>query len=406
MYDKEARQLRQNLLARCEIAEVSLFEDKLFSMADHETCILIGRRKSGKPHVSSVMYRRVRNRDMEEFKSSLEFSREDVLKPSVIGRGEETSLYEPDLRGLWAHTANMPRLEACFDVQKGFELNPGAVLRSTGTVSKTPRAGFTRAVLNASDEYNVWELPKPEWVDLRPANVRRLGAATTLGKAQVIINYGGPRNAWRFKPVLDREGIALSSRFLAFRLFPSSKHSLVSLWSVLLSPVANAYAYSWLGKGQTLVREWLAMPLPFPTTEQRSDIEAAALAYLKLAVPPQAFTLTPPDEVAIKRALLNLDATVLRLYNLPPSLERQLLTIFDRVERPRPGVGCTFRGYPPAWSSRPAEPSLKFPQDDRPVWERIASFAAALPEEVIADLPKDGASQLDHYLYGAPKRNP
>ena len=62
LYDREAKQLRKELLASCEIAEISLFEDKLFNVADHETCILIGRRKSGEPRVSTVMYRRVRNR--------------------------------------------------------------------------------------------------------------------------------------------------------------------------------------------------------------------------------------------------------------------------------------------------------------------------------------------------------
>jgi len=99
--------------------------------------------------------------------------------------------------------------------------------------------------------------------------------------------------------------------------------------------------------------------------------------------------------------LLDLDAAVLRLYDLPPALERQLLTIFDGVDRP--GVGCTFRDYPAGWSSRPAEPSLELPQDDRPIWVRIADLAERLPQELVAQLPTDGASQLDHYLYGAPK---
>ena len=36
--------------------------------------------------------------------------------------------------------------------------------------------------------------------------------------------------------------------------------------------------------------------------------------------------------------------------------------------------------------------------------ERIIARAQALPEEVVAQWPTDGASQHDHYLYGAPKR--
>lgn len=39
-----------------------------------------------------------------------------------------------------------------------------------------------------------------------------------------------------------------------------------------------------------------------------------------------------------------------------------------------------------------------------PIWERLARLAADAPAEELAKLPTDGASQLDHYLYGAPRR--
>lgn len=45
-------------------------------------------------------------------------------------------------------------------------------------------------------------------------------------------------------------------------------------------------------------------------------------------------------------------------------------------------------------------PSLELPQDDRPIWERIAELAEQLPQEMVSQLPTDGASRLDHYLYG------
>lgn len=402
LYDREAKQLRKNVLASCEVAEISLFEDKLFNVADHEACILIGRRKNGAPRVSKVMYRRVRNRDMENFKSALHFTREDQLEPSELGRGEVASLYEPDLREVWKYLDAVPRLGGAFDVQQGFQLRSRESLRNRTVVSSVPRAGFAKAVLNASDAYTVWELPQAEWVDLRQGNVRRPGAATVLGTPQVVLNYAGPRDAWRFTPVVDAEGIAASSRFLVMRVNPGAKQTLRTLWAVMLSPIANAFAYSWSGKRQTLVREWLAMPLPVPTSEQVRAIETAAETYLELAKHTSEFMVVGPDEAAIRRALLDLDAAVLRLYNLPPPLERELLSIFDGVERP--GVGCTFRGYPPGWSSRPAEPSTELPDDDRPIWERIAELAASLPADVVAGWPTDGASQLDHYVYGTAKK--
>jgi hypothetical protein len=43
--------------------------------------------------------------------------------------------------------------------------------------------------------------------------------------------------------------------------------------------------------------------------------------------------------------------------------------------------------------------------DDRPISEVIAEIMADVPPEVLAQLPKDGASQHDHYIYGWPKRD-
>jgi hypothetical protein len=43
--------------------------------------------------------------------------------------------------------------------------------------------------------------------------------------------------------------------------------------------------------------------------------------------------------------------------------------------------------------------------DRRPIWEVIADNMKDVPAEEFAKLPKDGASEHDHYLYGHPKRN-
>lgn len=399
LYDREARQLRRDLLKSCEVAEIALFEDKLFNVADHEACILIGRRKSAVARLSKLAYRRVRNGDMGDFKSALRFSREDWLTPSELARGDDASLFEPDLRQVWKCLSSVPRLSESFDVQQGYQFHTRDVLKSRGLLSSTPRSNWLPVALNASDPYTVWEAPIAGWLNFGPKTFRARGGGAKPRTRQVLLNYAGPRDEWRFIPVVDTEGIAVSSRFLVMRANPGAKHTLRTLWAVMLSPIANAFAYSWSGKRQTLVREWLAMPLPVPTKNQTQAIEGAADVYLTLAKRGPEFMTVGPDEGAVRRALLNLDAEVLRLYDLPPALERELLAIFDGVTRP--GVGCMFRGYPPGWSSRPPAPSLELPRDGRPIWERIADLAERLPQEMVAQLPTDGASQLDHYLYGA-----
>jgi hypothetical protein len=358
LYDREARQLRRTLLNTCEIAEVALFEDKLFNIADQETCILIGRRRDDELRVPVTTYRRVRNRDMDNFKSSLAFSREDRIEPSDLARRPDASLYEPDLRDVWQALSSLPKLGHSFQVQKGYEFHRSDVLRERGLLSSSPKEGWLPVALKASDEYTVWNLPIGGWLKFGPKTYRARGGGVSPGKRQVVINYSGPREPWRFIPVVDERGTAISSRFLSLRPKGRQGHSLVALWAIMLSPIANAYAYSWSGKRQTLVKEWEAMPLPTPTRERLTDIETAATTYLSLVVPPNEFKLATHDEHSIRQALLDLDTSVLRLYDLPVELERQLLAVFDGVGRK--GVGCTFRGYPPEWSSAPIEPLETF----------------------------------------------
>ena len=49
-------------------------------------------------------------------------------------------------------------------------------------------------------------------------------------------------------------------------------------------------------------------------------------------------------------------------------------------------------------------PSVARPR--RHISEIIRENMSRVPEEIMATLPKDGASEHDHYIYGLPKRNP
>ncbi len=48
----------------------------------------------------------------------------------------------------------------------------------------------------------------------------------------------------------------------------------------------------------------------------------------------------------------------------------------------------------------PPEPKL----ESAPIWELILENMKDVPSAEFAKLPKDGASEHDHYLYGHPKR--
>jgi len=53
-----------------------------------------------------------------------------------------------------------------------------------------------------------------------------------------------------------------------------------------------------------------------------------------------------------------------------------------------------------------AEPTGISPtRQARPIWEEIDDIIKDVPTEAFKKLPRDGAEQLDHYIYGTPKRS-
>jgi len=51
-----------------------------------------------------------------------------------------------------------------------------------------------------------------------------------------------------------------------------------------------------------------------------------------------------------------------------------------------------------------AKPESGARPNHRPIWEEIAEIADRIPEEELDKIPHDASVNLDHYLYGSPKR--
>jgi hypothetical protein len=64
------------------------------------------------------------------------------------------------------------------------------------------------------------------------------------------------------------------------------------------------------------------------------------------------------------------------------------------------GNGASVTAGQPQESGAPAEN----PARRKPLWQRAAELRNSVPEEEWAKLPVDGSNQLDHYIYGSPKR--
>jgi hypothetical protein len=371
LHDNESKPVREELLRDFDLSEISVFADNLFVHGDHEVAVLMGRKKKPRSKPPALMYRRVREAGMAAFKERLAFSWEREVLQSRFAYTPDHNLWLPDLVEMWDYLASSPRLDQMVRVQQGRQYWQEDKLTDRGLLSRHHREGFVEAVLRADVPYSIYDTLRGVLVDPGRASFRTQGGGAAPGSPQVLVGYAPvSREQWRLKAVVDDIGVAASSRWVTFRPFKEGPSRLV-LWAVLNSPVANAYVYCYSGKRETLVGEWNEFPFPVLSNDQRQLVEAAAARYRALAIAKAKAKPTPTDlftpsrpatgpvpaAAEVQAALLAMDAAVLRAYDLPPRLERQLLDLFTGVERK--GVGLdgpdgksTFRGYyPPGFTA-------------------------------------------------------
>ena len=58
------------------------------------------------------------------------------------------------------------------------------------------------------------------------------------------------------------------------------------------------------------------------------------------------------------------------------------------------------------WIRKLADQSPAATKPHRHISEIIRENMSRVPSEIMATMPKDGAREHDHYIYGLPKRNP
>lgn len=356
----DSTSLRRQLLSDFEIAEIDVFEDQLFEKADHEAAVLLGRRRPARTVARPFWFRRVRNSGMKEFRERFAFSSEQKVDPSRFALSDHTDLRVPQGDAVWDRLSTYPRLSSVAKVGQGFSFRGEDLPESAGTLSPRPKSGYRPCFVTARGDPPIFGTPAKQWMNPDPSVIQRPRMGLVGQPGQVIVNHArASREAWTMKAWLDPEGIAVKGNFLVVR----SNHSHVSgvaLWAILNSPVANAFIYCRATKRHIIGGDLLSLPIPNLQGEMLAGITAAAQAYLATARETGGFFRPDPNPDGVKKALLSMDAAVLRAYTLPPRIEHELLNFFWGVERR--GVGCDFRGYYPP-DARPIVPLHQYLSD-------------------------------------------
>ncbi|HEX6719674.1 MAG TPA: hypothetical protein VF088_21395 [Pyrinomonadaceae bacterium] len=77
------------------------------------------------------------------------------------------------------------------------------------------------------------------------------------------------------------------------------------------------------------------------------------------------------------------DQLIDKVRALPPSKQQEALRLLDNLAK----AECNGT-----------------PSDRKSIWDVVAEINAGLPADTWETVPTDGSTNLDHYLYGAPKQ--
>lgn len=84
----------------------------------------------------------------------------------------------------------------------------------------------------------------------------------------------------------------------------------------------------------------------------------------------------------------NIEETIISMVQkLPPAQQREVLAFAESLQRGG--------RHETSVSSSPARVS---------VWDKVAERIRQVPDEALQEVPADASENLDHYLYGAPRR--
>jgi hypothetical protein len=349
LHSTQAARLRTSIIRHFEIAEICLFPDKVFRFSDMESVILLGRRvRKPRPTVYRVHYRQVREPDVQRFMESYVATTDRQVPQMRFVSDPAATLRIPDLEEVWEWCQHLPRFDQLAEIGKGLEYKGQDKLPAGAqTLSPHPFPGAVRGFARITRALRIDGQPHEVCMSVDPTVISRPRAGTTVGVSQVLLNYARvSRSPWRLKAVIDRQGHAVTSRFLTVRPL-SATTALEFFWALCNSPFANAYVYTHSEKRDVLTGTMRAMPVPSLLQDGVQRVVETVHAYFDAVAPATRDVLSRPFAEDNARTLLQrVDAEILRLYDLPPRLERQLLDLFSGHQRR--GVPFVFERYFPA----------------------------------------------------------
>ena len=267
----------------------------------------------------------VRELDRDSFLSAGRLSlRREEIRP----QGQSGDLWIEELSELWTYLAEARRFESVAIVHRGIEWQSD----QASAVRNEPAPEFVAGVHSAAAVRAYAFARKPVWLDTRPDRLLYRAIDLPWSEPKLLANAARvSRGPWSLGAAIDCTGLVASQQL--FGIWRKGEHapSLRALAALLNGPLGAAYIASHSPPDRIRVSAVRSVPLPRTLPAALDDLVEQYVAAVGTA---QEVLFGDALALKLQQMLNDIDEAVLRAYDLPPKLERELLAYFRGAERP------------------------------------------------------------------------
>lgn len=343
LHRKNLGDLRRYILNNFELRTICNLPDNVFAKGKHPSTVLLGRKIKSKKKIN---YLNITKTNLENFKNTYQAYGEIVSK-DVFYKAKNFSFKLPELKEVWDYCKEYSKFQDVAEIGRGIEYK-----NFKRSVKKEKFKGaikgfgrFEKRINGKKIDIAITSLPDYSWLSLEQDGIQNPRSGTKIGLAQVLANrQRSGANIWRIKGLIDFSGCPSTDSFLVIRPNQQSSLSLYIIFALINSPYTSAYMFDNCMGRNNLEGTLGEMPIPFKG-QDLSKLEALAKKYFEFDR--SEFALSDEEKFKQNReqCLLEIDAEVLRLYDLTPRLEKMLLDFFEGVQRR--GIDFKFDRYYP-----------------------------------------------------------
>ncbi len=332
------KSVREIFLNEFELISLTDLPDRIFPHSDAETSIIVARKQKAVSR-GNVIYREIKDNDREDFRVRQHVPREGRVPQSYFNDKMNGRIIVPLLQEVWEHLDGCLKLGDITDIRKGVEYKLKLREEELNKIMRSePFHGSKPGITSVTEGFMQYIAEDTAYISIDKKYLRfEASTAWTLpwDKPKVIVPASRmSRGSWRFAAAIDKKCRIVSRRF--YSIWPKSEIlSVETLAALLNSPIAEAFTYAHSFQKDIPKRVYSAIPIPDLSSDTKQIIDSLVYRYSEVL---------QNDRNEAKKILLQIDAEILKLYKLPPRLERKLLDIFWGQQR---SVPFEFRGYIP-----------------------------------------------------------